>query len=161
MGVDSKTKMIHSVVATAANVADSTVLPELLHGEETKVWGDQAYRGQTEAMQQVAPGAQDMTHKQYRYKNRVDEIQRAKKPHEVTSTVESGARVWGNEAEVRVCESALPRIEKERQPAVRHLRPGQPVPGAQEAVVRSGVVSFQDARLTGTDQPRGSNNPRE
>ena len=34
VGVDSKTKMIHSVVATAANVADSTVLPELLHGEE-------------------------------------------------------------------------------------------------------------------------------
>jgi IS5 family transposase len=78
VGVDSKTKMIHSVVATAANVADSTVLPELLHGEETKVWGDQAYRGQTEAIQEVAPGAQDMTHKQYRYKDRVDEIQRAK-----------------------------------------------------------------------------------
>ena len=55
VGVDSKTKMIHSVVATAANVADSTVLPELLHGEETKVWGDQAYRGQTEAMQEVHP----------------------------------------------------------------------------------------------------------
>ena len=78
VGVDSKTKMIHSVVATAANVADSMLLPELLHGEETKVWGDQAYRGQTEAMQEVAPAAQDMTHKQYRYKNRVDEIQRAK-----------------------------------------------------------------------------------
>jgi IS5 family transposase len=29
-------------------------------------------------MQEVAPGAQDMTHKQYRYKDRVDEIQRAK-----------------------------------------------------------------------------------
>ena len=29
-------------------------------------------------MQEVAPAAQDMTHKQYRYKNRVDEIQRAK-----------------------------------------------------------------------------------
>jgi IS5 family transposase len=78
VGVDSKTKMIHSVVVTAANVADSTVLPELLHGEETKVWGDQAYRGQTEAMQEVAPGAQDMTHKQYRYKDHVDEIERAK-----------------------------------------------------------------------------------
>ena len=31
---------------TPANVADSTVLPELLHGNETRVWGDQAYRGQ-------------------------------------------------------------------------------------------------------------------
>jgi IS5 family transposase len=78
VGVDSKTKMIHSVVATAANVADCTVLPELLHGEETKVWGDQAYRGQTEAIQAVAPVAQDMTHKQYRFKNRVDEVERAK-----------------------------------------------------------------------------------
>ena len=78
VGVDSKTKMIHSVVATAANVADGTVLPELLHGEETKVWGDQAYRGQTEAIQAVAPVAQDMTHKQYRFKKCVDEVERAK-----------------------------------------------------------------------------------
>jgi IS5 family transposase len=78
VGVDSKTKMIHSVVATAANVADCTVLPELLHGEETKVWGDQAYRGQTAAIQAVAPVAQDMTHKQYRFKKRVDEVERAK-----------------------------------------------------------------------------------
>ena len=46
IGVDSRTKLIHAVVATPANVADSTVLPELLHGQETRVWGDQAYRGQ-------------------------------------------------------------------------------------------------------------------
>ena len=78
VGVDSQTKLIHSVVATAANVADSVVLPELLHGEETKVWGDQAYRGQTEAIREAAPEAQDMTHKQYRYKDRIDEIEQAK-----------------------------------------------------------------------------------
>jgi transposase, IS5 family len=29
-------------------------------------------------MQEVAPAAQDMTHKQYRFKDRVDEIERAK-----------------------------------------------------------------------------------
>jgi len=46
IGVDSKTKVIHAVVATAANVADSTILPDLLHGDETRVWGDQAYKGQ-------------------------------------------------------------------------------------------------------------------
>lgn len=62
VGVDSQTKLIHSAVATAANLADGTVLPELLHGEERKVWGDQAYRGQREAIQEVAPAAQDMTH---------------------------------------------------------------------------------------------------
>ena len=45
-GVDSRTKLIHAAVAMPANVADSTVLPEPLHGNETRVWGDQAYRGQ-------------------------------------------------------------------------------------------------------------------
>src|SRR5262249_54199840 len=37
-GVDSRTKLIHAAVATPANVADSTVLPDLLHGNETRVW---------------------------------------------------------------------------------------------------------------------------
>ena len=42
IGVDSQTKLIHSVAATAANVHDSHVLPKLLHGQETRVWGDSA-----------------------------------------------------------------------------------------------------------------------
>jgi IS5 family transposase len=78
VGVDSKTKIIHTVVATAANIADATVLPELLHGEETRVWGDQAYRGQTEVIRDCAPQAQDCTHRRYRYKSWVDEVERAK-----------------------------------------------------------------------------------
>ena len=61
--------------------------------------------------------------------------------------LESGARVWGDEAEVRVCESALSGIEQERQPVVRYLRPGQSVLGTQEAVVLNGVVPFKHARL--------------
>ncbi len=40
VGVDSKTKIIHTAVATAANVSDVAMLPDLLHGEETRVWGD-------------------------------------------------------------------------------------------------------------------------
>jgi IS5 family transposase len=44
--VDSWNKLIHTAVATPVNVADGTVLPDLLHGNETRVWGDQAYRGQ-------------------------------------------------------------------------------------------------------------------
>jgi IS5 family transposase len=87
VGVDSKTKMIHTVVATAANVADATVLPELLHGDETRVWGDQAYQGQTEVIHQCAPQAQDCTHRRYRYKNRMDEVEREK--NRTKSTVRS------------------------------------------------------------------------
>src|ERR1700732_4259333 len=61
VGVDSKTKIIHTAVATAANVADPTVLSDLLHGEETRVWGDQAYRGQTDVIKKCAPRAPDHT----------------------------------------------------------------------------------------------------
>jgi transposase, IS5 family len=43
-GVHRRSKLIHAVVALPANVADSTVRPDLLHGNETPVWGDQVYR---------------------------------------------------------------------------------------------------------------------
>src|SRR5207247_192772 len=94
-GVDSKTKIIHTAVATAANVADSVVLPDLLHGEETRVWGDQAYRGQTEVIRECAPQAQDCTHRRYRYKDGVDEVERAKNrtKSRVRSKVEHGFAV--------------------------------------------------------------------
>ena len=78
VGVDSKTKMIHTAVATAANVADAKVLPELLHGEETRVWGDQAYCGQKEVIRECAPQALDCTHRRYRYHGRINEAERAK-----------------------------------------------------------------------------------
>jgi IS5 family transposase len=78
IGVDSQRKLIHSVMATAANVADSRVLPHLLHGKEECVWGDQAYRGQREVIHQRAPQARDCTHQRYRYQDRIDEVERAK-----------------------------------------------------------------------------------
>jgi transposase, IS5 family len=77
-GVDSKTKIIHAVVATAANVHDATVLPDLLHGEETRVWGDQAYKGQSEVIRKHAPNAQDFTNRRYRYRGGVDEAEKAR-----------------------------------------------------------------------------------
>ncbi len=78
IGVDAQQGTVHSVVTTAANVADSRVLPELLHGEERKVWGDGGYQGQTEAIKEAAPKAQDMTCKRTRYKGHVDELQKGK-----------------------------------------------------------------------------------
>jgi IS5 family transposase len=87
VGVDSKTKLIHTALVTGAHVADATVLADLLHGEETRVWGDQAYRGQTEVIHECAPQAQDCTHRRYRYKNHIDEVERAK--NRTKSTVRS------------------------------------------------------------------------
>ena len=59
IGVDSKEKVVHSLVTSAASVADKHMLPDLLHGEERKVWGDGGYQGQTEAIRAAAPKAQD------------------------------------------------------------------------------------------------------
>ena len=76
--MDSKTKLIHSVVATAANVADSRILPDLLHGNETRVWGDQAYRGQQDVIRDYAPKAKDFTNRRYRHCGVVDELEKAR-----------------------------------------------------------------------------------
>ena len=78
IGVDSRTKLIHAVVATPANVADSKVLPQLLHGRETRVWGDQAYRGQHAVIRQHAPRARDFSNRRYRQRGMVDLAERAK-----------------------------------------------------------------------------------
>ena len=77
-GVDSRSKLIHAVQATPANVADGTVLADLLHGQETRVWGDQAYRGQRAVIREHAPRAQDFTNRRYRHRGVVDEVERAK-----------------------------------------------------------------------------------
>ena len=78
VGVDSKTKIIHTAVVTPAHVADAVVLPDLLHGEETRVWGDQGYVGQRDVIHRCASQAQDCTQRRYRYKEHVDEVERAK-----------------------------------------------------------------------------------
>lgn len=77
-GVDSAEKLIHAVAATPANVHDGEVLGDLLHGEETRVWGDRAYQGKRDAIREHAPNAQDFTNKRERRNGVVDEIERAK-----------------------------------------------------------------------------------
>ena len=78
IGVDSQEGIVHSVCSTAASVADKHMLPDLLHGDERKVWGDGGYQGQGEAIRAAAPHAQDMTSRRTRYKQMVDELQRRK-----------------------------------------------------------------------------------
>lgn len=78
VGVDSRTKLIHTILASAANVHDREALPHLLHGNETRVWGDQGYQGQTAAIRGRAPRACDFTNRRYRYAGGVNEIEKAR-----------------------------------------------------------------------------------
>jgi IS5 family transposase len=45
IGADRDGKLVHTVVVTAANVADITQTAELLHGDETQVHADAGYTG--------------------------------------------------------------------------------------------------------------------
>jgi IS5 family transposase len=45
IGADRDSKLVHTVVVTAANVSDITKTAELLHGQETQVHADAGYTG--------------------------------------------------------------------------------------------------------------------
>jgi IS5 family transposase len=65
IGVDSQSGLIHSASVTAANVHDCQEVPNLLHGNETRCYGDSAYRGraQRERLKSIAPKAKDFTNR--------------------------------------------------------------------------------------------------
>lgn len=63
IGVDSKTGLIHSAAVTPAHAYDGKVVEHLLHGNETRVWGDSGYAGQKERIKAKAPNALDFTNK--------------------------------------------------------------------------------------------------
>lgn len=56
IGADRDSKLVHTVVVTAANVADVTKTAELLHGQETQVHADAGYTGVEKRAEIVALG---------------------------------------------------------------------------------------------------------
>ena len=152
-----KTEIIHSVVATAANVADSQIPGDLLHGKETRVWGDQAYRGQREVILAHAPHAADFTDRRTRHAGVIDEEVRARnrtrsrvraRVEHLIGVINSGFR--GNDMRLRLPEGALPRPRQERLPPRRCPRPRQHLHTAPHA----------DARRSGLKgRPAAADNP--
>ena len=103
IGADSQTGLVHSASVTAGNVHDSQELPNLLHGQETRLYGDSAYRGekQRERLKQIAPQAKDFTNKRA-HKNRPlsdADKQTNRRKSSVRSKVEHPfltlKRIWG------------------------------------------------------------------
>jgi|TARA_B110001454_G_scaffold79648_1_gene76967 IS5 family transposase len=78
IGVDSRTGLAHSAVVTAANVHDKHPLPELLHGNEQRVYGDSAYASQRALIESKAPQAKDFTNQRVRRDGEIDEVERSK-----------------------------------------------------------------------------------
>ncbi len=78
IGVDSQTVLTHSAVVTAANVHDKHPLPDLLHGNERRIYGDSAYTRQKALIASKAPRANGFTNQRTHRASEVDEVQRAK-----------------------------------------------------------------------------------
>jgi len=78
VGADSRTGVVHSAVVTAANVHDKHAVPDLLHGEERRVYGDRGYQGCTDLIKEAAPNAKDFTNRRVRQPWGEDEVARAK-----------------------------------------------------------------------------------
>ena len=101
IGVDSQSGLAHSAVVTAANVHDKHPLPDLLHGNEQRVYGDSAYASQKGLIASKAPNAKDFTNQRTRYAGIVDEAVRAKNRNKskIRSRVEHVfgvvKRLWG------------------------------------------------------------------
>ncbi len=76
IGVDSETGLVHSAVVTATNVHDEHPLPDLLHGQEERVYGDCAYASQHALIRGKAPKAEDFTSKTMRKASPTEELER-------------------------------------------------------------------------------------
>jgi len=136
IGVDSKEGVVHSVCTSAASVADKHMLPDLLHGEERKVWGDGGYPGDPGG-RATRPG-HDLPQ---------DEVQKlcgrrgeTKEHNEVESKSESRTCVPHTETRLRLRQGEIPWHREEPSPALRELRPDQSLPASQTPGRARGVV---------------------
>jgi transposase, IS5 family len=129
-GVDSRTKLIHAAVATPASVADSVVLPDLLHGKETRVWGDQAYRGDPAA----CPEGERLHQPPLSLPRRGRRGRAGEKPHQIDGAGQGRASDRRHQAGVWLCQDALSWVGEERSSPARELRAGQSIHGALASV---------------------------
>jgi Transposase DDE domain len=111
IGVDSKEVVVHSVITTAASVADKHMLPDLLHGGEKKVWGDAGYQGQTEAIHEAAPAGHDKPPDQVQ--ELCGRASQAQEHDQGQRQVQGRASVPQLEARLRIYEGALSGPEEE------------------------------------------------
>jgi Transposase DDE domain len=91
-GVDSRTKLIHAVTATPANVADSMVLAE--------------WSGSMRPRPRISPTAATVTARLWMRSS-------GEKPHQVQSAGPRRTCDRGHQADVRLCQGALSRTKEE------------------------------------------------
>ena len=129
IGVDSQSGLVHSAVVTAANVHDKHPLPDLLHGNERRVYGDSAYARQKELIR--VEGAERVgLHQPARAQGQRDEeLERMVNRNKSQSARARRTCLRGRQAAVGLRQGALPRTGQERHAGVRGAGAGQHLSG--------------------------------
>ncbi len=127
IGVDSQTGLVHSARVTAANEHDKHSIPELLHGEERRMYGDSAYHHQKDLIATKAPLAKDFTNERTRLEGLGGRRGEAEEPDEVSGSREGGACLCGGEAAMGFHEGALSRPCEEYDAGIRGACVGESV----------------------------------
>ncbi len=156
VGVDSRTKLIHTVWHRRPTWHDRDALPHLLHGKETRVWGDQGYQGQSAVIHEACAARQGL-HEQALPLQRPDRRGReGKEPQQVAGAREGRARVRRDQEHLRLPQGALPRPGQEPAPAGGHRGAHQSVHGATTVAEGVGDVSVGSAKhdYCGAKAPR-------
>jgi IS5 family transposase len=143
IGVDSKEGIVHSVCTSAASVHDKHMLPDLLHDEEKKVWGDGGYprpncdhpRGSVRCAGNDQPARQEQ---QGRCRRRPE----AEEQDQVACARQGGVALSHLEACLRIYQGPLSRHRKEPSMASGGLRSGQPVRESEAAGPSMVIVSL-------------------
>lgn len=110
IGVDAESGLVHSLVGTAANVADVTQVDQLLRGEETYVSGDAGYTDMGKCPEHQkrkmiwSIAARPRTHKKHGKKSVIAQVRR--------KIEYAKAHVPGDQASVWLYESALSRPDE-------------------------------------------------
>jgi IS5 family transposase len=112
--------LTHTLVCSAANVADNAVMGELIHGGEQALWGDAGYAGNE--LQQMA--------EQAGYQWNVQE-----RGHRHQPLTERG------QVSVGPCKGALSGVGQERRADARAVRLGQPVQSPSAADASIGTIA--------------------
>ena len=137
IGAD-KRGIVHTVRATDASVADINQMPELLHGQEREVFGDQAYWKEDD--RQVSRGVGSALPDQSA-SYRPSAVERALADDQSGALADARPRracFQSDQATVGLRQGKVSRLGQEPGARAHYVCAGQPLPGAQTAASSRG-----------------------
>jgi hypothetical protein len=118
----------------------------LLHGNETRVWVDQAYQGQSEVIRQRVPRAKDFRNRIFRRHGTINDIETAKNRSKSPVAGQGRARDRGDKACAWLSEGALSGTGEEPASPAGYCGVDEPVYGWSQTSGAAGAVSVNRAK---------------